>query len=241
MESASVGGVPADEHEHHGPPEANQSSRVEAQFLGMLLFIISEVMLFGAFFTAYFFVRVVSDAPWPADGTHLPVAIAGVNTAILISSSFTMHWALEGARNENRAALRMGLLTTALLGLTFLTIQINEYVHIGFAPADHAQGTIFYGLTGLHGAHVFVGLTLLTFATIRAFRGHFTREGAPGRRGARHLLALRGRDVDRRVHHDLHPLMAANLRLAVSRVARLQSRLRFLGRRETRFSQSASC
>lgn len=160
---------------HHGPPPANVSSRVEAQFLGMLLFIISEVMLFGAFFTAYFFIRVVADSGWfPIDGVDLPKAIAGVNTCILVSSSFTMHWALEGARNENRNALRVGLLTTALLGLTFLTIQINEYVHIGFAPSDNAQSTIFYGLTGLHGAHVFVGLTLLTFASIRAFRGHFT-------------------------------------------------------------------
>ena len=183
MESASVSprSVPAGiaahgagEHEHHGPPPANQSSRVEAQFLGMLLFIISEIMLFGAFFTAYFFIRVVANAEWPAEGQHLPVAIAGVNTAILVSSSFTMHWALEGARNENRHALRVGLLTTFLLGLTFLLVQINEYVHIGFAPADNAQGTIFYGLTGLHGAHVFVGLTLLSFATIRAFRGHFS-------------------------------------------------------------------
>jgi cytochrome c oxidase subunit III len=173
MESASIAVDHAD-HEHHGPPPANQSSRVEAQFLGMLLFIISEIMLFGAFFTAYFFIRVVGNADWPAEHTHLPVAVAGVNTAILISSSFTMHWALEGARNENRAALRVGMLTTLLLGFTFLCIQINEYVHIGFSPADHAQGTIFYGLTGLHGAHVFVGLTLLLFATIRAFRGHFT-------------------------------------------------------------------
>ena len=160
--------------EHHGPPPANVSSRVEAQFLGMLLFIISEIMLFGAFFTAYFFIRVVGEADWPAQGEELPVAIAGVNTAILLSSSFTMHWALEGARNDNRRAMKMGLLTTALLGLTFLTIQVNEYVHLGFAPHDNAQGTIFYGLTGLHGAHVFVGLSLLTFATVRAFRGHFT-------------------------------------------------------------------
>jgi cytochrome c oxidase subunit 3 len=160
--------------EHHGPPAANVSSRVEAQFLGMLLFIISEIMLFGAFFTAYFFIRVVGEADWPAQGEELPVAIAGVNTAILLSSSFTMHWALEGARNENRRALTMGLLTTALLGLTFLTIQVNEYVHLGFSPQDNAQGTIFYGLTGLHGAHVFIGLSLLTFATVRAFRGHFT-------------------------------------------------------------------
>jgi cytochrome c oxidase subunit III len=173
MESASVAVGHAEEHHEH-PPEANVSSRVEAQFLGMLLFIISEIMLFGAFFTAYFFIRVVGNADWPAQGEHLPVAIAGVNTAILLSSSFTMHFALEGARNENRNALRVGILTTFLLGLTFLTVQVNEYVHLGFAPADNAQGTIFYGLTGLHGAHVFVGLTLLCFATIRAFRGHFS-------------------------------------------------------------------
>ena len=119
-------------------------------------------------------IRIVQDNPWPAEGTELPVAVAGVNTAILLSSSLTMHWALLSARNENRFGLRAGLASTLALGITFLTVQINEYVHVGFAPSDHAQGTIFYGLTGLHGAHVFVGLTLLTFATIRAFRGHFS-------------------------------------------------------------------
>jgi cytochrome c oxidase subunit 3 len=175
MESASVAAGHTTHDEHHGPPAANVSSRVEAQFLGMLLFIISEVMLFGAFFTAYFFIRVVADSGWfPIDGKELPKVIAGVNTAVLVSSSFTMHWALEGARRGNRRAMQVGLLTTALLGLSFLAVQINEYVHIGFAPSDNAQGTIFYGLTGLHGAHVFVGLTLLTMATTRAFRGHFT-------------------------------------------------------------------
>src|SRR3954470_17802370 len=137
MESASIaaGGGHATEHDrHHGPPAANQSSRVEAQFLGMLLFIISEVMLFGAFFTAYFFIRVVNHDPWPAEGTDLPKLVAGVNTAVLVSSSLTMHWALEGARRGNRAAMKAVLFTTFLLGATFLTVQINEYVHIGFAP-----------------------------------------------------------------------------------------------------------
>ncbi len=131
-------------------------------------------MVFGAFFTAYFFVRVVGGAEWPASGTELPKLIAGVNTCILVSSSLTVHWALEGAKHGNRFALQAGIMTTFLLGCTFLFVQINEYVHIGFAPQDHAQGTIFYGLTGLHGAHVFIGLTLLLFTTIRAFRGHFT-------------------------------------------------------------------
>jgi cytochrome c oxidase subunit III len=177
MESASVtaGQAVAHDDHHHGPPAANVSSRVEAQLLGMLLFIISEVMLFGAFFTAYFFIRVVADSGWfPIDGKDLPKLVAGVNTAVLVSSSFTMHWALEGARRGNRRAMQLGLVSTLALGATFLCVQINEYVHIGFSPHDNAQGSIFYGLTGLHGAHVFVGLTLLSLATIRAFRGHFT-------------------------------------------------------------------
>ena len=173
MEAASIA---ADEHHGHGPPEAHHSSRVEPQLLGMLLFIISEVMVFGAFFTAYFFIRVVSGDHWPAEGTELPKLVAGVNTCILVSSSFTIHWALVCARRGNRFGLQAGMLTTFLLGATFLFIQINEYVHIGFAPQDSAQGSVFYGLTGLHGAHVFIGLTLLAMVTIRSFRGHFTPE-----------------------------------------------------------------
>ena len=160
--------------QHHGPPEAHQSSRVDPRTLGMLLFIISEVMVFGAFFTAYFFIRVVSGAEWPAEGTELPKLIAGVNTAVLVSSSFTMHWALESVKSDNRPGLQAAMLTTFLLGATFLFVQINEYVHIGFSPQDNAQGTVFYGLTGLHGAHVFIGLTLLAMVTVRAFRGHFS-------------------------------------------------------------------
>ena len=159
---------------HHGPPIANKSSRVEAPVLGMFLFIASEVMLFGAFFTAYFFVRVAAGTPWPTPPFHLPVFVAGVNTAILVTSSFTVHWALQSIKRDNHAGLKAGLLLTFLMGLTFLLTQILEYSRIGFAPKDGAFPTIFYCLTGLHGAHVFVGLTLLAFATTRAFRGHYS-------------------------------------------------------------------
>src|SRR5919112_3504450 len=179
MEAAAISATAAHDHGDHGPPAANQSSRVETQLLGMMLFIISEIMVFGAFFTAYFFIRVVHDgqpAPhwFPISGHDLPKAVAGVNTAILLSSSITMHWAQTGIKNGNRFALKAGMLTTFLLGLTFLFIQINEYVHLGFAPQDFAQGTIFYGLTGLHGVHVFIGLTLLAMVVVRSFRGHFS-------------------------------------------------------------------
>jgi cytochrome c oxidase subunit 3 len=177
MEAASISHGAVGEHaEHHGPPPAHRSSRVEPGLLGMLLFIISEIMVFGAFFTAYFFIRIAQGNPWPAPGTTLPVEVAGVNTAILISSSFTIHWAQSSIAKGNRLGLKAGMLTTFLLGCTFLFIQINEYANIGFAPQDGAQQTIFYSLTGLHGAHVFIGLLLLLFVTIRSFRGHYTPE-----------------------------------------------------------------
>jgi cytochrome c oxidase subunit 3 len=165
----------AEAHEHHGPPVAHQSSRIEAPLLGIYLFIASEIMLFGAFFTALFFTRVVNEIEqWPPEGFHLPVFVAGVNTAILVTSSFTMHWALQAIKRGSRAGLQAGLVLTLALGLTFLLTQILEYSRIGFAPRDGGFASTFYGLTGLHGAHVFVGLVLLTVATVRAFRGHFT-------------------------------------------------------------------
>src|ERR1700760_1431709 len=120
MEAASV----THAHEHHAaPPPAHISSRVPAPVLGMLLFIISEIMVFGAFFTAYFFIRVSQGEPWPDPGTKLPVAVAGVNTAILVSSSFTIHWAETAIKRGNRFGLKAGILTTFLLGCTFLFIQ----------------------------------------------------------------------------------------------------------------------
>jgi cytochrome c oxidase subunit 3 len=175
MEAASIAHA-----EHHGPPPAHRSSRVEAPTLGMFLFIISEVMIFGAFFTAYFFIRVVTHDPWPAPGTTVPEAVAGVNTAILLSSSLTLHWALVSVRNGNRLGLKAGMASTFALGLTFLFVQINEYIHLGWAPHDSAQGTIFYSLTRLHGAHVFIGLCALAIVTLRSFRGHYTAEHHQG-------------------------------------------------------------
>jgi cytochrome c oxidase subunit III len=91
---------PAGHGHHHGPPTANKSSKVDATVLGMFLFIGSEAMLFGSFFAAYFFVRVVNpDAPdvWPPHPFEFPKFVAGINTAILVTSSFTMHWALQSA------------------------------------------------------------------------------------------------------------------------------------------------
>jgi cytochrome c oxidase subunit III len=165
--------------EHHGPPPIHYSSRVSPSVLGMFLFIASEIMLFGSFFTVYFFDRVVNHAfggQWPPPGFHRPAFVAGVNTFILITSSMSMHWADTSIKRGNRAGLQAGLALTFLLGLAFLVIQGIEYHRLGFATGDTSFAATFFGLTGLHGCHVFVGLTILLVMTIRAFRGHFSPE-----------------------------------------------------------------
>jgi cytochrome c oxidase subunit 3 len=162
------------EHEH--PPEPHYSSRISPPILGMFLFIASEVMLFGAFFTAYFFVRVVNGTPWPTPPFHLPVYVAFINTLILVTSSGTIHWSLTSIKRGNVYGMRAGLALTFLMGLTFLITQGIEYSRVGFNTSDGAFATIFFCLTGLHGAHVFVGLTILLIMTVRAFRGHFSPE-----------------------------------------------------------------
>ena len=94
----------------------------------------------------------------------LPVAVAGTNAAILLSSSITMHWTDLSAKRGNTFGMRAGIVSTMALGATFLFIQINEYIHLGFTPKDSASASIFFGLTGLHGAHVLIGLILLSVA-----------------------------------------------------------------------------
>ena len=165
--------------EHHGAPEGNQSSRVDARTLGMLMFIGSEIMLFGSFFAAYFFVRVVNPSAspeWPPEPYHFPVFVAGVNTAILVTSSFTMHWALQSIKRGERAGFLAGMVLTFVMGLAFLLTQVVEYLNVGFNTGAGAFASVFFGLTGLHGAHVAVGLSLLLMVIIRGFRGHFTPE-----------------------------------------------------------------
>jgi cytochrome c oxidase subunit 3 len=175
MESAAV----AHAHAAH-PPEANRSSRVDPQLLGILLFIISEAMLFGSFFTAYFFIRVVQNEPWPPAPFDFPVNVATMNTIILVSSSFTVHYALQSIKRGNRTGLQVGLAITFLMGTVFLATQVNEYFKAGFSIHDGSFASVFYGLTGLHGAHVFVGLTLLAIMNIRTLRGHFTPDAHMG-------------------------------------------------------------
>src|SRR6202040_1537458 len=129
----------------------------------------------------YFFDRVVNaqahPGPWPPyiPGTHTqwerPWFVALVNTLILVTSSFTMHWALTSVKRGNRAGLCAGMVLTLLLGTTFLLTQVIEYHRLGFNTGTGAVASTFFGLTGLDVVHVFVGFTILLAMTVRSFRG----------------------------------------------------------------------
>ena len=148
----------------------------------MLLFIISEAMLFGSFFTAYFFVRRrCKHTAWPPEPFSFPVSVAHDEHAH--PGDVELHRCTTRCTRSssgNRLGLQVGLATTFFMGAVFLGTQINEYFKAGFAISDGAFASVFYGLTGLHGAHVFVGLTLLAIMNIRTMRGHFTPEAHMG-------------------------------------------------------------
>jgi cytochrome c oxidase subunit III len=148
-------------------------------FLGMVMFLGSEIMLFGSFFTAFFYNRFTHH-PWPPPGVDIPKRPTAINTAILISSSFTMHWALVSIKRGRRFGLIVGLFLTLAMGLTFLSLQIHEYLNLNFKPDTNAASSGFFALTGLHGAHVFIGATLLTIAFVRSVRGNYSPEAHLG-------------------------------------------------------------
>ena len=88
-----------------------------------------------------------------------------------------MHWALVSVKRGNREGLALGLLFTLIMGLTFLALQIREYILLHgdrFTPEHGAFGSVFFALTGLHGLHVLVGAVLLAIALIRTLRGHYS-------------------------------------------------------------------
>ena len=164
---------------HAGGPSAGYGplGTVDKVMIGLITALASEVMLFGSFFTAFFYIRYATyPHVYPPLPYEIPKDLTGINTGILVSSSFTMHWALVSVKRNNRLGLILGLFFTLVLGLTFLGIQLYEYHDIGFTPESAAFASTFFCLTGLHGLHVFFGATLLTIALVRSLRGHYSAE-----------------------------------------------------------------
>lgn len=141
-------------------------------FWGMMLLIATEAALFAYLLFSYFYLASMATGPWPPEGPP-SLRLVLPNTIILLISSGTMYWAESGIRRGEQGRLRLGLLITFALGVVFLVIQGIEYSNKHITPTTHAYGSLFFTITGFHGAHVIVGLLMIAVVAVRAFLGHF--------------------------------------------------------------------
>lgn len=159
--------------------------QVEAVTLGMWVFLVSEVLLFGGLFTAYTYLRVAYPEAFATASGHNNLAIGTVNTVVLIVSSLTMALAVAAAREGRRRPL-LGLLgTTAALGAVFLVLKGVEYLehwHAGLVPGVHAAAStgpaalfywLYFVMTGLHAVHLLVGIGLVGVLMLLGACGRF--------------------------------------------------------------------
>jgi cytochrome c oxidase subunit 3 len=157
------------------------TNRLTARALrwGMLMFIVSEIATFGALFGYYVYVRA---GPWPpadamAGGVDLLNVLVVANTAVLLLSSLTVHFAHHALAKGNRKRFTRLMSITVGLGLVFLAGQAVEYHRFinreGFDWTSGVLGSAFFGLTGLHGAHVAFGTLLLGITVFRGAHGQF--------------------------------------------------------------------
>jgi cytochrome c oxidase subunit 3 len=185
----------------------------------MSWFIFSEVMFFGAFFSALWWARAHSvpilgslenallwpdfKAVWPSVAAGVTASPAGIiepfqtmtpfwlptiNTALLLSSGVTLTIAHHALIANQRAKTISFMWLTVVLGLVFLFVQGYEYFHayndLNLKLTSGLYGSTFFMLTGFHGFHVFLGMLMLLFITLRLQKGHFTPEKHFGFEGA---------------------------------------------------------
>lgn len=148
---------------------------------GMLLFILSEVFFFVAFFWAYFMASlspgIELGSVWPPVGItpFNPWEVPFLNTAVLLLSGVTVTWAHHAMLAGNRTQTIVGLELTVILGLIFTGLQAYEYIEASFNISDGIYGTTFFMATGFHGAHVIIGTLFLFVCLGRAIKYHFTQ------------------------------------------------------------------
>lgn len=144
---------------------------------GMVWLIATESALFASLLFSYFFLRFQSTTGWPPDGIEVPsLGLPLVMTAILWSSSIPVHIADHGIRRGDQGRLKWGLGVGFVLGAVFLAMQLGiEYPEVlhEFQPSTNAYGSLFFTITGFHGAHVLIGLLISLWTQFRAWTGAF--------------------------------------------------------------------
>lgn len=148
--------------------------------LGMLLFIVSEIMFFFGFFWSFFHSSLAPayniGGIWPPQNID-PIETLGIpltNTFFLLSSGATVTWAHHAIIVRAKKQALVGLFLTLILATLFTILQGLEYYEAPFNISDSIFGSCFYLLTGFHGFHVFIGTLSLFVSFLRIVFNHFT-------------------------------------------------------------------
>lgn len=149
---------------------------------GTILFIVSEIMFFFAFFWAFFAASISPTVEigniWPPKGidSFNPFEVPLVNTLILLCSGATITYSHHAITAGNKIEAIFGLVLTVVLAIIFTGFQGFEYVGANFSITDGIFGSTFYMATGFHGFHVLIGTIFLCVCLVRMSLDHFTME-----------------------------------------------------------------
>ena len=179
---------PREYHQPHHFPTARDES--EASKLGMWLFLVTEILLFGGLFCAYAIFRTTHGEMFKGAHEHLSWKLGATNTMVLIFSSLTMALGVRASQMNEKRKTVVYLIVTLLCALTFLVVKYFEYSakfehgllpgkyyhYDGYIPgtAPHIFFGIYFLMTGLHGLHVVIGMIAIGWITLRAGRGDFS-------------------------------------------------------------------
>ena len=165
--------------EHHTPVEETSTGLNNRKLL-MWAFLGSDVMFFGAFIATYLVYRGKSlVGPYPSEVLNIPITT--VSTFVLLMSSLAMvlalHYVKEGEKNKGT----LWILAVVVLGAIFMGFQFvefREFAHLGLTPRTNIFGTTFFILTGIHGAHVTIGVIWMAFLAYSSNNGALRSDNA---------------------------------------------------------------
>lgn len=150
--------------------------------LGIIIFIVSEILFFLRFFWAFFHRRLAPQMEigiqWPPMGIRSfnPINIPILNTMILLRSGITITWAHNALIIKNYTKINQAIVITVILGIYFSMLQLYEYIEAPFCIADSVYGSTFFLATGFHGLHVIIGTIFIIVSSKRNIRLHFSKE-----------------------------------------------------------------
>ncbi|MEO7556751.1 MAG: cytochrome c oxidase subunit 3 [Acidimicrobiales bacterium] len=148
--------------------------------LGMWVFLASDCLLFGGLISTYLLYKNTAAAP-PLPHQVYDIPFTSVSSFILLMSSLTMVLALSALQRADHRRTRLWLLTTALLGATFISGQVYEFTSFlreGMGYTNSTASSAFYTLTGFHGVHVSLGILMLMSMFVASLRGRLTADRA---------------------------------------------------------------